>query len=107
WEEVFSADTFAKGEGSTVARVIDGSLHDYSMTVVAGVANIGTDTNWAGSHFNQANWYAFGRMAWDPDASAEVIADEWARQTFSNDPVVVTPVVDMMMQSHQAVVDYM
>src|SRR5690606_30124730 len=55
WEEVFSADTFAKGEGSTVARVIDGSLHDYSMTVVAGVANIGTDTNWAGSHFNQAN----------------------------------------------------
>lgn len=107
WEEVFSADTFAKGEGSTVARVIDGSLHDYSTTVIAGVANIGTDTNWTGSHFNQANWYAFGRMAWDPDASAEVIADEWVRQTFSNDPVVVEPVVDMMMQSHQAVVDYM
>src|SRR5690606_33481362 len=84
-----------------------GSLHDYSTTVVAGVANIGQDTNWTGSHFNQANWYAFGRLAWDPDGSAEAIADEWVRQTFSNDPVVVEPVVDMMMMSHQTLVDYM
>jgi alpha-glucuronidase len=107
WEEVLKADTFADGEGSSVARVIDGTVHDYSTTVMAGVANIGKDANWTGSHFNQANWYAFGRLAWDPDGSAEAIADEWVRQTFSNDPVVVEPVVDLMMQSHQAVVDYM
>ena len=107
WEEVLEADTFAKGEGSTVARVIDGEVHDYSTTVIAGVANIGSDTNWSGSHFNQANWYAFGRLAWNPDGSSEAIADEWVRQTFSNDPVVVEPVVEMMMMSRQTLVDYM
>ena len=69
-EEVLDADTYAKGTGSTVARVIDGSLHGYRHTAIAGVANVGTDRNWTGSHFNQANWYAFGRLAWDPALSA-------------------------------------
>ena len=55
---------------------------------MAGVAGIGSDANWMGSHFNQANWYAFGRLAWNPDLSAQDIADEWIRQTFSNDPAV-------------------
>ncbi|XXX78409.1 alpha-glucuronidase family glycosyl hydrolase [Sorangium sp. So ce134] len=107
YEEVLKADTHADGEGSTVARVIDGSLHGYATTAIAGVANIGDDTNWSGSHMNQANWYVFGRLAWNPDLSAEAVAEEWVRQTFSNDPVVVTPVVQMMMSSHQALVDYM
>lgn len=107
YEEVLKADTFAAGEGSTVARVIDGSLHGYKTTVMAGVANIGTDTNWSGSHFNQANWYVFGRMAWDPDVTAQAIAEEWVRQTLSNDPVVLTPVTEMMMSSREALVDYM
>ena len=107
WEEVLKADTQAEGAGSTVARVVDGTLHDHATTAIAGVTNIGSDTNWTGSHFNQANWYAFGRMAWDPDASAEIVAEEWVRQTFSNDPVVVAPAVQMMMASHQALVDYM
>ena len=66
-------------------------MHGYRRTGIAGVANIGNDRNWTGSHFNQANWYVFGRMAWDPDVSAMTVADEWVRQTFSNDPVVVTP----------------
>ena len=60
--------TPSPGPGSTVARVIDGSLHGHALTGMAGVANIGTDRNWSGSHFDQANWYAFGRLAWDPDA---------------------------------------
>src|SRR5262249_26052090 len=90
-----------------VARVIDGSLHGYANTAIAGVANIGSDTNWTGSHFNQANWYVFGRMAWDPDISARDIADEWIRQTLSNDPVVVDPVTTMMMDSRQNTVNYM
>ena len=107
YQEVLRADTRARGPGSTVAKVIDGSLHGYSHTGIAGVANIGTDRNWSGSHFDQANWYAFGRLAWNPAASAEDIARDWVRMTFSNDATFVTRVVDMMMKSRQAVVDYM
>jgi alpha-glucuronidase len=107
WQEVLDADTYARGPGSTVARVIDGSLFGYSRTGMAGVANVGTDRNWCGSIFNQANWYAFGRLAWDPTASAAAIADDWIRMTFSNDPRLVRSVAAMMMASREAVVNYM
>jgi alpha-glucuronidase len=107
FEETLKADTYAKGPGSTVAKVIDGSLEGHTTSAIAGVSNIGTDTNWTGSHMNQANWYVFGRMAWDPEISSEAVAEEWVRQTFSNDPTVVTPVVQMMMLSREAVVNYM
>ena len=73
---------------------------------MAGVANIGSDRNWSGSHFDQSNWYAFGRLAWDPGASAESIAEDWVRMTFSNDPGFIKPVVAMMMGSRETVVDY-
>jgi alpha-glucuronidase len=98
YEEALRADTYARGPGSTVAKVIGG---------IAGVANIGSDRNWSGSHFDQANWYAFGRLAWNPAASAEDIARDWVRMTFTNDATFVARVVDMMMKSRQAVVDYM
>jgi len=100
-------DTWVKGAGSTVARVTDGSLYGERLTAIAGVANIGSDRNWCGSIFNQANWYAFGRLAWDPDLSARQIAGEWVRMTFTNDRRFVVPVVKMMMGSREAVVDYM
>lgn len=64
FEEVLSADTYANGQGSQVRTVIDGSLHGLSLTGMAGVANIGTDRNWTGHPFGQANWYAYGRLAW-------------------------------------------
>jgi alpha-glucuronidase len=107
FSEVLSADTWVHGKGSTVAHVIDGSLHGYQRTGIAGVANTGTDRNWTGSHFNQANWYAFGRLAWDPSLKPGTIAEEWARRTFSNDPKVVAPIVHMMLVSREAVVNYM
>jgi len=107
YEEVLRADTHAKGEGSTVAKVVDGSLEGHALSGIAGVANIGSDRDWSGSHFDQANWYVYGRMAWDPEAGAREIAQDWVRMTFSRDPAVVEPVVGMMMASHQAVVDYM
>jgi alpha-glucuronidase len=107
FEEVLKSDTFAKGKGSTVARVIDGSLEGHRLTGMAGVANIGTDRDWSGSIFNQADWYAFGRFAWDPDASADAVAREWAAQTFTLDPRFVEPAVRMMMASREAAVDYM
>jgi alpha-glucuronidase len=107
FQEALRADTWARGRGSTVARVIDGSLYGERLTAIAGVANIGADRNWCGSIFNQANWYAFGRLAWNPDLSARRIAAQWVRMTFSNDPRFIAPVVRMMMGSREAAVDYM
>jgi alpha-glucuronidase len=107
FEEVLRADTYASGKGSTVARVIDGSLHGYARTGISGVANVGTDTNWTGSQFNQANWYAFGRLAWDSEMSSTKVANEWVRATFTTDPAAVARIVHMMMTSYEAAVDYM
>jgi len=107
YEEVLRADTYVRGQGSTVAKVIDGELDGHALTGMAGVANIGSDRDWCGSTFNQANWYAFGRLAWNPAESARDIAADWARMTLSRDEVVVKTVVDMMMASREAVVDYM
>ena len=107
FKECLDADTYSRGKGSTVAKVIDGSLDDYSVTAMAGVSNIGNERNWTGHPFGQANWYAFGRLAWDHDLSSEKIADEWLRQTFSNDPRFVDPVKKIMLMSRETLVDYM
>ncbi len=107
FEEALNSDTYVRGEGSTVRKIIDGSLFGSADTGIAGVANIGADRNWTGSHFNQANWYAFGRLAWDPALSSKKIATEWIRMTFSNDPSVIDPVLSMMMYSREAAVKYM
>ncbi len=105
--ETLASDTYARGQGSTVAKVIDGTLGGHRLTGMAGVANIGSDRDWAGSIFDQANWYAFGRLAWSPGARADAIAADWARATFTADPRFVEPAVAMMMRSREAVVDYM
>jgi len=107
FEEVLRADTHAKGEGSFVRRVIDGTLHAYARTGIAGVANTGTDRNWCGSVFACANWHAFGRLAWDPSLASADLADEWLRMTFTNDAAFVALVKAMMLASRQAAVDYM
>jgi len=107
YEEVLRADTHARGPGSTVARVVDGSLESHALSGIAGVANIGDDRTWSGSHFDQANWYAFGRLAWNPNQSARDIAVDWVAMTFSPAPDVVAPIVAMMMGSREAAVDYM
>lgn len=78
-----------------------------SLKAMAGVANIGDDTNWCGHHFAQSNWYAFGRLAWNPELSSEQIADEWLQQTFTHEAAFVHPVKEMMVQSRETVVDYM
>lgn len=78
-----------------------------SLKAIAGVANIGTDCNWCGHPFAQSNWYAFGRLAWNPALSSEEIADEWVKQTFTTESAFVEPVKELMLQSREAVVDYM
>ena len=107
YQEVLEADTFGKGKGSTVAKVVDGSLENHKITGIAGVANIGNDINWTGHPFAQANWYGFGRLAWNPYLDSETIADEWLRMTFSNEANFVNPIKGMMLKSREAVVNYM
>ena len=106
WKEVLDADTFAKGKGSTVGKVIEGKVHPYSITGMAGVVNTGTDANWCGHDFSQSNWYAYGRLAWDHELTAEAIAEEWVRQTWTNDVAAVKTITDMMMGSHETFVNY-
>ena len=106
YKECLDSDTYAKGPGSLVSKVIDGSLDHYSTTGIAGVSNIGSDRNWCGHPFAQANWYAYGRLAWNHDLSSETIAEEWIRMTFSNDETVLRPIMSMMMLSRKAAVDY-
>lgn len=105
FEEVLDAETGVR-RGQTVASVVTGKADGRTLSGMAGVANIGRDRDWSGSTFNQANWYVFGRMAWDPSLGSEEIAREWAAQTFGNDPVVIDTAVSMMMRSREAVVDY-
>lgn len=105
FEEALDAQTGVR-RGETVASVVTGEADGHTLSGMAGVANIGRDRDWSGGTFNQANWYVFGRMAWDPSLSSEAIAREWAAQTFGNDSVVTDTVVKMMMRSREAVVDY-
>ncbi|MGN6292322.1 MAG: alpha-glucuronidase family glycosyl hydrolase [Chitinophagaceae bacterium] len=106
FKETLESDTYYKGKGSTVAKVIDGSLDDHQLTGMAGVANIGNDINWCGHPFAQANWYALGRLAWDHDLSSEQIADEWLRMSFTNNPAFLQSASKIMLESRDIVVQY-
>lgn len=98
WTEVLGAET---GHGER--RVADA----LGQGGIAGVANVGSDRNWTGTHFDQANWYAFGRLAWNPAAGAEGLAREWAALTFSRDARFLGKVVPLMLASRQHEVDFM
>ena len=106
WEECLKADTYRDGPGTPVSRTVK---------AVAGVANTGQDPDFCGYVFAQANWYAFGRLCWNPDLGAEAVADEWIRQTFLRPEGLsekafgkkfVEPLRSIMMASREAVVDY-
>lgn len=85
-----------------------GFVNPSKLVGISGVANIGDDANWCGHPFSQANWYAFGRLAWNPSLSAEEIAHEWLVQTYKNqDEKFTKPVEMMMMTSREACVNYM
>lgn len=107
FKEVLDADTYTNGKGSTVAKVIDGNAHNYATTGIAGVSNIGNERNWTNHPFGQANWYCFGRLAWNHQLSSEDIANEWIGQTFGNNPFTVSTIRKMMFASREAVVNYM
>ncbi len=107
WREFLDSDTYAHGRGSTVSRVADGTLYRQRLSGIAGVANTGTDRNWTGHHLLQANWYAFGRLAWNPRISSEQIAKEWTSMALTHDAQAARRIVALMLASHDAVVNYM
>ena len=119
WEECLHSDTYQQGQGSTVARCTDGSIYQQKHTAIAGVCNVGLDTNWTGHQFAQANWYAFGRLAWNNQLKSDQIADEWIKLTFDHatpqkqvtpgewNKNFLVPVKQMMLDSREAAVNYM
>ncbi|GAB2977868.1 alpha-glucuronidase family glycosyl hydrolase [Mucilaginibacter puniceus] len=121
WEECLKSDTYQAGTGSTVGKVTDGSIYPQKYTAIAGVSNIGLDSNWTAHPFAAANWYAFGRLAWDNTLTSEQIADEWLKLTFAPvtdegktamaaknwDSAFLAPVKKMMLDSREAAVNYM
>ncbi|AYD48000.1 alpha-glucuronidase [Arachidicoccus soli] len=122
WEECLKSDTYQQGEGSTVARCTDGSIYPQKYTAIAGVSNIGLDSNWCGHPFAQANWYAFGRLAWNDTLSSSQIADEWLKMTFYKDASkklrernykidwtknFLKPVKQIMLESRETAVNFM
>lgn len=106
FKECLETDTHAQGAGSTVAKVIDGSLHQYPLTVMAGVSNTGSDRNWSGHLMSQANWYAFGRLAWDHQLSSAAIAEEWIKMSLTQDAAAVGTISKIMERSREVYVDF-
>ncbi|MEL6718696.1 MAG: alpha-glucuronidase family glycosyl hydrolase [Bacteroidota bacterium] len=106
YEEVLKTDTYRKGQGSIVAKALDGSLHGNELTGMAGVANIGTARNWTGNLFGQADWYAYGRLAWNPYEESAQIFEEWTSMTFSNEKVQTTA-NSLLENSHETCIQYM
>lgn len=107
FEECLKSDTYASGKGTPVAKIIDGTTENHQLTAMAGVANTGNVRNWTGHPFAQANWYAYGRLAWDPYLNSSEIADEWIRMTFTNDLGTAEIIKKMMMESRETAVSYM
>jgi alpha-glucuronidase len=105
-KEVLEADTYAKGPGSTVAKVVDGTVDQHALSGIAGVANIGSDRNWTGNPMGQANWYAFGRLAWDHTMNPAAIAREWTRMTLTTEPAAVQTITNVLNKSRNIYVRY-
>ncbi|MBD0383626.1 alpha-glucuronidase family glycosyl hydrolase [Paenibacillus sedimenti] len=99
WKEVLDFETYAKGEGSSIKRIVDGSLYGNRFSGFAAVSNIGNDANWTGHLLAQANLYGYGRLAWNPELAAEGIAEEWIRQTFGGNEKLVRTILGMLMES--------
>lgn len=106
WKEVLDFDTWAKGSGSTVKSIISGKLIPQKYCGIAAVSNIGDDMNWTGHILAQANFYGYGRLAWDMDMDSGSIAEEWVRLTFGNSEKIVGTIREILMDSWRAYENY-
>ena len=101
WRKFFDFDTYSKGKGSTISHIL---THYEKYTAIAGVANIGDDLNWTGHEFAQANWYAFGRLAWNPNTPSDEITYDWIKQTWAVSDNAQKVIYDMMMPTWESFV---
>lgn len=106
WKEVLEFDTFAKGEGSTVSKVVDGTMFNRKHGGITAVSNIGDSKCWTGHPLAQANLYGFGRLAWNPELTSKEIAEEWVKLTFGCDEDILNAVVPMLLQSREVYEEY-
>lgn len=132
WKEILDFDTHARGKGSTVARLLSvgggaqgldavdrpsresartaaasGNAGPATLSGIAGVSNIGNNDDWCGSLFHPLNWYAFGRLAWNPAQDTDSIAREWIAQTWGPDDSLIRDILAIVSPSWDACVDYM
>jgi alpha-glucuronidase len=99
WKEVLEFDTYARGKGSFVKKVVDGSLFHRKYNGFSGVTNVGADQNWTGHPLAQANLFGFGRLAWNPNFSAQEITEEWVKLTFGGQEIVVEQISALLERS--------
>ncbi len=106
WKEVLDFDTYAKGEGSTIKSIVDGSQFDLTYSGITAVSNIGDDLNWTGNTLAQANFFGYGRLIWNTELTSEEIANEWVRITFGHDEEVVASIKHMLLNSWEIYENY-
>ncbi len=104
WKDFFDFDTYCKGPGSTVGKLTEGKLYPYRYSAIAGVANTGGDTNWTGHHFAQANWYAFGRLAWNHTLEIDPVTEEWIKMTWNCDARTMNVIKKIMYPTWESCV---
>lgn len=106
FEETLQTNTYANGNDATVADVITGKTHSYPITSVVGVANTGSDRNWTGHPMAQANWFALGKLAWNPEISSGKIAKQWLKLTFDTDEKTEQLIEEIMLNSREIYTNY-
>ena len=106
WKEILDFDFRSDGKRSTTADIVSGKRFPRKLGGYAGVVNVGTNTTWLGSHLAMSNLYAYGRLAWNPKATAEGLLEEWTKLTFSNDKQIVDVITRMSMASWPAYEKY-
>ncbi len=106
WKETLDFDMRAHDQPSTVKAIVAGRVFKRPLGGFVGVSNVGDADNWTNNHFSQANLYAFGRLAWNPDLSSADIAGEWTRQTFGVDPQVSKTVSELLLTSWRTFENY-
>ncbi len=106
WKQTLDFDMRADGPGTPVKAIVAGKVFPGTRGGFVGVSNVGLDSTWLGNYLSAANLYGFGRLAWDPNLSAQQIADEWTRLTFGNNPDVVNLVSELQTSSWKMYEDY-
>jgi len=107
FKECLASETYVANAKTTVSGIIEQTSPKKKITGMAGVANIGNDVDWCGHPFGQANWYTFGKLAWNPEANTADMATDWIKMTFTNNPAAVNSMKQMMLGSREAMVNYM